>query len=144
LQKRAAEHHRTAVLLGQAGKCRVDSAVIGGEDVAGFSKEQDQRRIDHILACRAPVHPAGGLGIDGPHVRPKHLDEWNRGSAGAQRLPHQLGKIKARGCRGFRDCLRGFSGNHVCGSLGASQGRLEIEHRAKDAFVAEDCRQSLG
>ncbi len=94
LQPGAGDHRRVAMLARQFGKARDGAAGIGEQRVDAGAQAEHGGGVDHVLAGRAPMHVARGVGIHLGDIGGQRLDEGDREIAGPGRGLGQGGEVE--------------------------------------------------
>jgi hypothetical protein len=76
----AAGHRCLAVLAGEASECQLDRSQVRRHEVERAPHLQDERRIQDVLGCRAPMHVIPGFA--------RRIGEAH--GFGAEEIAHQL------------------------------------------------------
>ena len=81
-----ARHRRRLAMLDRHFRERADGAVkILHQGIDGRAQIEHQRGVDDVLAGRAPMHVAGGIGVAFHDFRGQRLDQRNGDVAGGDR-----------------------------------------------------------
>ena len=121
---------------GQAREIRVDRGQCG-------TKLQDQPRVHHVLAGRAPVHAARGLCVASGDEKRELSHQGDRRVAGLRGRGGERVDVEELGPALGAD-RDGRGGGHEAGAgLGARERRLEVEHRLQPAVIGENAAHRL-
>ena len=94
LQPGAGDHRGMAVLTRQCGKARDRAASVGEQRVDAGAQAEHGAGVDDVLAGRAPMHIARGLGIRLGDVGRQRLDQRDGEIAGPRRGVGQGGQVE--------------------------------------------------
>ena len=149
LQPGARDRGGAAVAPGERGEGLDGAVEIGDERVDRGAQFEHQRGVDDVLAGRAPVHVARGLGIGLGDLGGERLDQRDRDVAGGDRRFAERGEVVALGAAGGRDRIDRRGRDDADRRLGARQRHLEIEHALQPRAIIEDrthgrARESAG
>ena len=146
-----AERHRQRVLQPSPGDSRlppvaagelgetVDGALdIGHQRIDNGAQFEHQRGVDDVLAGRAPMHVAGGIGIDLGDFVGQRFHQRYRHVAGLHRLFGERREIVAVGLACFGDRIGGGRRNDADSGFGAHQSSLDVEHALQPGAVVDD------
>ena len=132
------------VPFGECGERGGQPREVGCDHRQRAPQLQHEPRIHGVLAGRAPMHKARGLGIAGRDLRRQRPHQGNRRVAGLRRRRGQRVEVELLGAAALADRRGGGVGEQARTRFGARQRRLEVEHRLHPAVIGEDGAHRLG
>ena len=123
-----------AVGAGKIGEPGAHGVEACGQHVEDTAHLQDHRRIDNVLAGRAPMDEVCGFTA---HRRAQLFDEVDHRHAGAFRPVTESGEVGLEGCGGSGDVVGGALRNDAKAPLYAGKRHLDGKHLADGGGVAD-------
>ncbi len=144
LQPGAAGHHRVAMTSCLRAQRVGKSRDVGVDQVERIVQLQHQRRIQHILAGRTPVHVAPRVAGVGRHRMRQRGDHRYGEVAGIARSVAPRVEIVQFRLALPCDRLRRGDGNHAGCGLRARERRFEVEHALRACAFGENRAHRVG